>query len=74
MACWEERNLTQDSALQGVEGVLPLVELELLDRTTEPEGWSPLWIRHLEGRSLQATSFLSLQSLTKLHSRYTPDS
>ena len=32
MACWEERNLTQDSALQGVEGVLPLVELELLDR------------------------------------------
>ena len=31
VGCWEERNVTQDSALRGVEGVLPLVELELLD-------------------------------------------
>ena len=37
MGCWEERNVTQDSALQGVEGVLLLVELEPWTGTTEPE-------------------------------------
>ena len=37
MGCWEERNITQDSALQGLEGVLPLVELEFWMGTTEPE-------------------------------------
>lgn len=38
--------------------------------TTEPEGWPPLWTRHLEGRSPQATGFLSLRSLTRLHLHY----